>query len=210
MQDEKRTWCKYGNCSLEKLESELSVLNKIWTNLENNWAQPKDIEDVYRVYPLLDTTASIARKMSTSPDKKKDKKYKVEVVLPTNNKIVDTKSYLYLGAHKFFNGKEKEELLSNVTSTFLHGTGYVYMDTRKDISNNNDYKIFVFVKTDKLCWSCAEANLENPKPDKNNYKKTTAYVGYTDCTCGTYINVRSYINVVLKLVADEIGSSQQK
>ena len=67
---EKRTWCKYGSCSLEKLESESELLNKVWTKLENNWAEPKDIEDVYRVYPLLDTTAALARKILTSYGKK--------------------------------------------------------------------------------------------------------------------------------------------
>jgi hypothetical protein len=199
-----RTWCKYGNCSLEKLESELIVLNEIWTSLENNWAHPKDIEDVYRIYPLLDTTAAIARKMVTSFGSK-SKKYKVEVVVPTNDKKVNAESYLYSDEHKFFNGKAKEVSLGNVTSTFLHGSEYVYMDTRKYISDSNDFKIYVFVKTDILCQSCAEANLKNPKLGKNNYRKTTEYVGYDDCICGEYINVRSYINSMLELVTDKIG-----
>lgn len=202
---QKRTWCKYGNCSLEKLEFELNILNKIWTGLENNWVQPKDIEDVYRIYPLLDTTAAIARKMSTSPDKNKDKKYKVEVVVPTNNKIVDTKNYLYSDEHKFFNGEKKEELLRNVASIFLHGSDYVYMDTRKNIPENNDIEIYVFVKTDMFCQSCAEANLEHPKTSKSNFRKTTGFVRYDDCICGKYINVRSYINSISKLIEDKIS-----
>jgi hypothetical protein len=199
-----RNWCKYGSCSLEKLESELNVLNRIWTKLENNWAQPEDIEDVYRVYPLLDTTAAIARKMVTSFGNK-NKKYSIEVIVPTNDRAVDTKSYLYSDEHKFFNGKEKEVPLSNITSVFLHGSEYVYMDTRKDISGNKDFKIYVFVKTDILCQSCAEANLKNPKPDKNNYRKTTEFVGYDDCVCGQYINVRSYVDSVTEFVKDKIS-----
>lgn len=82
----KRTYCKYGNCSLEKLEIELKKLNNLWSNLENYWAKPKDIEDVYRIYPLLDTTAALSRKMLVKRNGKKDNKYRVKVVKPTNNK----------------------------------------------------------------------------------------------------------------------------
>lgn len=197
-----RTWCKYWDCSLEKLEFELETLDKIWTNLEKDWETPKDIEDVYRIYPLLDTTAALARKMIVLYWNK-NKTYKVEVINPTNDKDFDTKDYLYSDEHKFFNGNKKEELLANVVSTFLHGSGYVYMDTRKN-SDDNDFKIYVFVKTDRLCKNCAESNLEKVDTNKPNYRKTIWFVQYDDCICGEYINVRSYINAISKLVNDRI------
>lgn len=198
----KRTWCKYNSCSLEKLEFELELLNKLWTNLEKNWAQPKDIEDVYRIYPLLDTTAILTRKIVTS-NSKKDKKYKIEVIIPTNDKTIDTKNYVYPDEYKFFNGEKKEEFLADIVSVFMHGSEYTYMDTRKKIDTVNDFKIYIFVKTDILCQSCAEANLENPKTNKPNYKKTTQFIRYDDCTCGIYINIRSYINSILELIKDK-------
>lgn len=204
-----RTWCKYENCSLEKLECELEKLNELWTNLEGSWENPDDIEDVYRIYPLLDTTAAIARKMITSPDGKKDSGYKVDVVLPGNNKSVDTSAYRYSGEHKFFNGKNREELLGNIVSTFLHASEYKYMDTRK-INDSNNLKIYVFVRTDKLCQSCAKANLENPKKNKINYKKHISHVRYSDCTCGYYVSVRSYIDSLLMLLNNEIDEFEKR
>ncbi len=200
--NQKRTWCKYGDCSLEKLESEFNILNKIWTNLEKNWAQPEDAEDVFRVSPLLDTTAAIARKILVK-NGKKNQNYKVEIVIPKNGKAIDTSDYLWADEHVFFNGEEKEELLANIVSTFLHGSEYVYMDTRK-ISSNSDLKIYVFVRTDILCQSCANANLKNPKKDKPNYRKDTSFIQYDDCTCGQYVSVRSYISSISKLLQDNI------
>ena len=200
-----RTWCKYGNCSLEKLEFELRILNKIWTNLEKNWEQPKDMEDVYRIYPLLDTTAALTRKMVTACNGKKDEKYKVEVIEPSNKKNVDTANYLYPDEHKFFNGNKKEHLLADIVSTFLHGSDYVYMDTRKKLDDNSDFNIYIYVKTDILCQSCAEVNLENPKKNTKNFRKSIGLIRYDDCTCGQYINVRSYINSILELINDKIS-----
>lgn len=197
-----RTWCKYGNCSLEKLEVELKKLDDLWTKLEKNWASPEDIEDVYRIYPLLDTTAALARKMLIK-NSKKDQQYKVEIVVPKNEKTVDTSNYLYSDEHSFFNVEEKQELLANIVSTFLHGSEYVYMDTRK-INNQSDFKIYVFVRTDKLCQSCAEVNLKKPRKDRPNYRETTAFIQYDDCTCGQYIEVRSYITSISKLLDEKI------
>ena len=207
--EENRTWCKYGNCSLEKLEYELNILDETWTNLEKNWAKPKDIEDVYRIYPLLDTTAAIARKMIIRPGGKKDKQYKVDIILPGNDKIVDTSMYRYPDEHKFFNGKAKKELLGDIVSKFLHGSEYVYMDTRK-LNDNSDFKIYVFVKTDMLCKSCSEANLKNSQKDKINYKKTVSHIQYDDCTCGRYVDVRNYINSISKLLEDRISEFKTK
>lgn len=198
-----RTWCKYGNCSLEKLEVELSKLDELWTKLEKSWSKPEDIEDVYRIYPLLDTTAAIARKMLVK-NNKKDEDYKVNIVIPKNEKTVDTAEYLFPDEYKFFNGEAKTELLANIVSTLLHGSEYAYMDTRKNNIGNN-FKIYVFVRTDKLCQSCAEANLENPNINKNNYRKTIEFVEYGDCVCGQYINVRSYIDAISELVRDKIS-----
>lgn len=200
----KRTYCKYGNCSLEKLECELEILNHLWTKLEKNWASPEDIEDVYRIYPLLDTTAALARKMLVK-NSKKSQQYKVEIVVPKNEKNVDTSNYSYSDEHSFFNGEEKKALLANIVSTFLHGSEYVYMDTRK-INNEVGYKIYVFVRTDKLCQSCADANLKKPKKDKPNYRKTTTFIQYDDCTCGQFIEVRSYISSISKLLDEEIAT----
>jgi len=195
-----RTWCKYGNCSLEKLEVELEKIDELWTKLEKNWNKPEDVEDVYRIYPLLDTTAAIARKILIK-NGKKHKEYKVEIVIPKNKKIVDTTAYLYSGEHKFFNGDTKKELLANIASTFLHGSEYVYMDTRK-INNKSNFKIYVFVRTDKLCQSCANTNLKKTKKDKPNYRVTTSFIQYDDCICGQYIEVRSYISSISKLLKD--------
>jgi len=198
-----RTWCKYGNCSLEKLEVELTKLDELWTKLEKSWSKPEDIEDVYRIYPLLDTTAAIARKMLVK-NNKKDEDYKVEIVIPKNKKTVDTSEYLYPDEHKFFNGEAKTELLATIVSTFLHGSEYVYMDTRKT-NNGSNFKIYVFVRTDKLCQSCANANLKKPREDKPNYRDTTSFIQYDDCTCGQYVEVRSYISSMLKLSKDNIN-----
>lgn len=204
MEERKRTWCKYGDCSLENLEIEVTKLDKLWSKLEKNWSRPEDVEDVYRVYPLLDTTAALARKkLVVYGDKKKS--YTVEVIIPTNEKTIDTSKYIYNDEHKFFNGNPKEELLANIVSTFLHGSEYVYMDTRKRSDQKDGYKIYVFVKTDKLCTSCAEGNLDNPK-EKINYRKTLSFVTYDDCVCGQYIEVRSYIDAIKQLVHQEISS----
>lgn len=200
-----RTWCKYGNCSLEKLEVELEKLDELWTKLEKNWNEPEDIEDIYRIYSLLDTTTAIARKILVK-NGKKHKEYEVEIVIPKNEKIVDTTAYLYSDEHKFFNGETKKELLANIVSTFLHGSEYVYMDTRK-IKNESLFKIYVFVRTDKLCQSCADANLEKPKKDKPNYRVTTSFIQYDDCTCGQYVEVRSYISSMSKLLKDSIPAN---
>jgi hypothetical protein len=204
---QERTWCKYGNCSLEKLELELEILNKIWTNLEKNWAKPADIEDVYRIYPLLDTTAALARKMLTSTNGKKNKKYQVEIIEPTNLRAVDTDQYLFPAEHQFYNGIKKKSLLADVVSTFLHGSEYVYMDTRKK-TNDKKFEIYIYLRTDKLCPSCAESNLKNPKKNGINYRKTTAFTRYDDCTCGQYIDVRSYINSVFELIKYQINNSK--
>lgn len=199
-----RTWCKYGNCSLEKIEVELKKLDELWTKLEKNWSNPEDIEDVYRIYPLLDTTAALARKMLIK-NSKENPQYKVEIVVPKNEGNIDTSNYLYPDEHSFFNGEEKKELLANIVSIFLHGAEYVYMDTRK-INDGSNFKIYVFVRTDKLCQSCADANLKKPRNDKPNYRKTTSFIQYDDCTCGQYIEVRSYISSMSKLLDDEIAT----
>lgn len=203
MEDNKRTWCKYGDCSLEKLEIELEKLDELWSKLEKTWNNPEDIEDVYRVYPLLDITAALARKKLIIYGVKNEK-YKVRVIMPTNMKAVDTTNYLYDHNHKFFNGDSKKELLADVVSTFLHASEYVYMDTRKQVDQRNNFNIYVFIKTDCICESCAEKNMENYKKDKINYRKTLQFIVYDDCICGKYVEVRSYINAIKYLLSDKI------
>lgn len=208
MTESKRTWCKYGDCSLENLEIEITKLDQLWSKLEKDWNRPEDIEDVYRIYPLLDTTATLARKKLVIYSNK-NKNYTVEVVVPTNKKTIDTSKYIYSDEHKFFNGNSKKELLANVVSTFLHGSEYVYMDTRMRSDQKDGYKIYVFVKTDKLCASCAEANLDNPKKDKINYRKTLSFVTFSDCVCGEYIEIRSYIDAIKQLAQSKIDDHAQ-
>lgn len=207
--NQKRTYCKYGDCHLEKMEYELRILNQIWSELEENWASPNDYEDLYRIYPLLDTVAVLARKRLNHFDANRQK-YKVEIIEPSDTKEVNTSKYLYSDEHSFFNGRKKECLLANITSTFVHGSEYKYMDTRKETHDKGNYEIYVFIATDILCGSCADANLDKPKPDKPNYKKKGSFVRYTDCTCGKYINVRSYIDAISELVEDEIRTRQRK
>ncbi len=173
--EENRTWCKYGNCSLEKLEFEFNLLNKIWTNLEENWAQPEDIEDVYRIYPLLDTTAALARKMLIYHGEKK-KKYKVEIVKPTSRRTFDTTDYFYSGEHDFFNGNKEQCPLADVVSTCLHGSGYVYMDTRKNFDDKKGFSIYVLIETDRR---------------------------------RQYINVRSYIDSIHKLIQENVNKYEK-
>ena len=74
-----KTYCKYGDCSLEKSESELYLLEKIWLSLKDNWSSLLDYEDLYRIYPLLDTTAALVRKKIINCQKK-DKNYKCEII----------------------------------------------------------------------------------------------------------------------------------
>ena len=171
-----RTWCKYGDCDLEKLESELETLNNIWADLEENWAAPIDHEDVYRIYPLLDTTAALARKRLTNRGTK-NTKYKVKIVVPTDKREVDTSGYLFSDEHDFFNGIKKECLLADVVSTCLHGSEYVYMDTRKEFHDKDGFDIYVFIETDRRA---------------------------------EYIDVRSYIDAMQELVANEIQKRAKK
>lgn len=175
MDYEKRTYCKYGDCDLEKLEFELKTLNKIWSELEKNWAVPNDYEDVYRIYPLLDTTAALARKRLID-NGLKNFKYKVKTVIPSNKRNIDTSKYFFSGEHDFFNGTEKECLLADIVSTCLHGSHYVYMDTRKEFHDKDDFEIYVFIETDLR---------------------------------EEYINVRSYIDSMYELLADEIQKKER-
>ena len=76
------------------------------------------------------------------------------------------------------------------------------MDTRT--LTNEDYDIYVLIKTDQICYSCAESNLENPKIDNTNYRKSNSFVRYDDCICGKFVNVRTYIEALLELINDRI------
>ena len=70
------------------------------------------------------------------------------MVISSSNRTVDTSNYLYFDAHPFFNGQEKRLLLADVVSTCLHGSGYVYMDTRKNFHDKSGFSIYIHIETD--------------------------------------------------------------
>lgn len=183
---------------MEKLERECESLKILWGKLETEWERPSDNEDCYRIYPLLTTTAAIARKY-IHWDKNLD--FEVDVVVPSVNTGVDTSVYYYSDEKSFFNGEPQKKLLSNVSSSFLHQKEYVYMDNRKsDGKMSKDVNIYLYVKTDLLCKRCSIINNGEYKENKANYRKTTCFITPCDCTCGYYIKVRSYIDAVQKVI----------
>lgn len=194
-----RTHCKYGDCDLEKLEKEFLELKKLWLVLKKNWIKPDDWEDLYRLYPLITTTSALARQRLSD----KAPSYNVEIISP---KIGDKKrfdDYFYSDADKFFNGKKTCSSLKSVISSFLHAKNYVYMDTRKSVEVDSEYKIYLFVATDYLCLSCNEANIGNP-----NQRYGKKHVGYTDCICGQYVDLDSFINTVEAFIEAQINKNQ--
>lgn len=196
-----RTYCKYGDCDLEKLEKEFFELKELWRVLKNNWSKPDNWEDLYRLYPLITTTSALARQRLSD----KAPSYNVEIISP---KIGDKKrfdDYFYADANKFFNGKKTCSPLKSCTSSFLHAKNYGYMDTRKSVEVDSEYKIYLFVATDYLCPSCKEANIGN---SKQKYGKK--HVGYTDCTCGQYIDIDSFITNLELLIRNQIDKRNNK
>ena len=151
---DRRTWCKYGDCILEKLENEFIELKRIWTELEENWSDPIDYEDLYRVYPLLDTTAALTRKR-LSYVKERWSKYKIEIIKPAtleeiaSMEQIDTSEYFYSDEDDFYYGKREIKQLGLVVSTFLHADRYTYKDTRKDFEGKLDFNIYLKISTDK-------------------------------------------------------------
>lgn len=195
----KRTWCKYNDCELEKFESELSELTVLWDRLVSNWRKPEDAEDLYRVYPLLKTTSALVR-CRVQRFKSKSKEYNVKVVIPGyDDAIVVDDMYRYSDETRFFCGVHKEMTLADVTSKFLHVSEFCYMDDSK-IDSDDPFEIYLYVCTDEFCASCADANLIKTKTDGPNYRKKARMVRYTDCTCGYYVNVNSYISSLKKVL----------
>gem|GEM_PF-4659881 len=115
---------------------------------------------MYRIYPLLDTTAALARKMITG-NGSKNTEYTVKTIKPTNLDQVNTAKYLYSGEKKFFNGIKETYLLANIVSMILHTTSYGYIDNRKNLEES-DFLIYLYLQTDEICDPCSHINLKNP------------------------------------------------
>jgi hypothetical protein len=192
MEKIERTYCKYGDCSLEKLESELYLLEKIWLSLKDNWSSLLDYEDLYRIYPLLDTTAALARKKVINCQKK-DKNYKCEIRRPSSKKEIEKSNYKL---EKFLNSTKEEILLADIVSVFLHSSDYEYIDNGREKLKDN-YEIHLHVKTDKLCENCIK---ENKNVIRKIYKKEGCFTTYIDCTCGIYVDIGSYIKSMKELL----------
>lgn len=184
---------------LEKLNKEHKELKLLWDKLKSEWVKPSDFEDLYRVYPLLTTTAAIARKFIYW-DKSLD--FPVKVVEPSSLDEVDTSEYYYNNEKSFFNGIEKTVSLSSVAGLILHQKEYGYMDNRKDLGEmSEDVIIYIHIKSDLLCKSCSLANNGKYEENGKNYRKTTSFITYSDCTCGFYVDIDTYLNAIDKIIS---------
>jgi len=185
---------------LEKLTQEYESLKSLYNKLVKEWGHPSDFEDLYKVYPLLTVTGALARKY-LQWDKKLS--YLVDVIKPKLGDM-DTSEFLYYDEKTFFNGEKTQVPLSSVTSMFLHQYEYGYMDDRK-LSGKMTPKvsIYLFITTDILCESCALANNGKYKAGKNNFRKTTSFIGYSDCTCGYYVNFKSYLQALEQMIKEK-------
>ena len=180
---------------LEKLNKEFSELNSLWNKLHNHWEKPNDYEDLYRIYPYFTTVSALVRQYAQWSSGKNIKK--VRVVKPSDKRKIDTSKYLYPDEHSFFNGKEKLLPADKIASLFLHRHQCSYMDDRLlDGKKRNDTNIFLYISTDDQCRSCVEGNGGEYKEGRMNLRKATSYVGYSDCTCGYYIHIQSYIDAI--------------
>ncbi len=186
---------------IEKLSKEYESLNSLWNKLRSEWVKPSDFEDLYRVYPLLTTAAAIARKYIFWD---KDLDFLVKVVEPSSERTVKTSAYFYYDEKSFFNGTKKDKPLSVIAGLFLHQREYGYMDDRKsDVGMSNDVGIYIFAKSDLLCKSCSLANNGEYKENGKNYKTTTSFIGYSDCACGYYVDIDSYLKAIKKIIDRE-------
>lgn len=183
---------------MEKLKQEYKALEVLWDKLTEEWEQPSDYEDLYRIYPLLTTTGAIVRKYISWH---KNLNLNVSIVKPSLDTSVDTSEYLYYDEKTFFNGEKKNESLWQVASTFLHQTEYVYMDDRKSDGKVTDStNIYLYVKSDRICKSCALANNGELRKNGNDYQKKGSFISYSDCLCGYYINMKSYMRAIKDLI----------
>jgi len=165
-----------------------TLLEKIWLSLKDNWSSLLDYEDLYRIYPLLDTTAALVRKKIINCQKK-DKNYKCEIRKPSSEKEIEKTNYKL---EKFLNSTKEEILLADIVSVFLHSSDYEYIDNGREKLKDN-YEIHLYVKTDKLCESCIN---ENKNAGKNGYRRKGCFITYIDCTCGIYVDIGSYIKSI--------------
>lgn len=187
------------NYETEKLKSEYTELIALWKKIKDNWEKKSlDSEDLYRIYPFLTTTAAISRKYIHW---NKDLNFEISIVEPSLKTGVDTSIYLYYDETKFFNGYKKTLPLYDVTSSLLHQIEFSYMDNRKiDGKMTTDTEIYLFARSDKLCESCALTNNGEYRGNGKDFKKTVMHIEYSDCLCGYYMNIDSYLNNIEKLI----------
>lgn len=181
-----------------KLKKELLELDTLWTKLEKEWEHPMDWEDLYKMYPLFITTATIARFYSRNK-----KGYNISTIKWSLKDNTDTSNYYYSDEKRFFNGQKELKPLCEIAGLFLHQTECVYIDTRKsDWRMTKNTQIYLYIKTDIICESCALANNGSFNNKWKNYRKTIGFVTYDDCLCGLYIEVRDYIDTISRLISD--------
>ena len=183
---------------MEKLNTEYTTLRALWNKLQSEWERLSDHEGLYKVYPLLTTTAAIARKYIFW---NKDLDFSVKIIEPSSSMTVDTSKYFYYDEKSFFNGTKKDRPLSIIAGLFLHQNEYVYVDDReKDGKMSEKVTIFIYAKSDVLCKSCAQANNGEYKENERNYRTTKSFITYSDCTCGLYIDIESYVGAIKKII----------
>ena len=183
---------------IEKLKIEYESLRILWNKLKFEWVHLSDSEDLYRVYPLLTTTSAIARKYIYWD---KDMDLKVKIIKPSFTTDTNTSEYLYFDEKSFLNGEKEELSLSTIAGLFLHQNKYAYVDDRKkDGKMGETITIYIHVKTDILCKSCAIANNGKYEERRRNFNKSQSYVSYPDCTCGYYINIDSYLEGIKNII----------
>jgi hypothetical protein len=181
---------------MEKLKEEFNQLNTIWKRLYEHWEKPLDFEDLYRIYPYFSTVSALIRQYSQWSSTNENMK-KVKAIKPSDEEIVNTSKYCNYDEHTFFNGKEIFLPMDKVASLFLHRHQCSYMDDRLiDGKMKSDTNIFLYISTDDQCRSCVEGNGGKYKENRMNLRKTSSYVGYSDCTCGYYIHIQSYIDSI--------------
>lgn len=191
---------------MEKLKEEYRNLKALWDKLTTEWEKPSDFEDLYRVYPLLTATAAIVRKYIYW---NQGLNFSVRVIIPSLENTKNASEYLYYDEKAFFNGEEKNISLSEVASLFLHQREFCYMDDRKsDGKMTNAVKIYLYTRTDRLCKSCSLANNGEYRGNGKDYRKTKSFVSYSDCECGYYIRINSYLSSVDKVIRAQ--SARQK
>ena len=176
---------------IEKLHNEYMEMLSLWKKLKMTWNNDLSTEDLYRLYPFLTTTSALARKY-TQWNNKND--FLVNIIRPSFSRDVDVSQYFYSGEIAFLKGFEETRPLSFVAGIFLHQEQYGYMDNRlADGKISKGTRIFVYAKTDRVCDNCKPVN-ENPRRSR---------VSFSDCTCGYYIDIDSYLIAIKRIIDTE-------